>query len=64
MLNPWNRGAAEGTLEGSGDLRAGSMAPDPVSASWPVSLLPRPVSLRPDLGCWQLERRGFCPQLE
>lgn len=38
------------------------MAPDPVSSPWPVFLLP--VSLGPDLGCWQLEERGFCPQLE
>lgn len=38
------------------------MVPDPVSSSWPVFLLP--VSLGPDLGCWQLEERGFCPQLE
>lgn len=32
-------GAAEGTLEENGDRRAASMAPDPVSPSWPVFLL-------------------------
>lgn len=65
MLNSQHLGAAEGILEGNGGiLGLGAWPPTQWLLRGLFSFCPRPVSLRLDLGCWKLEGRGFCPQLE
>lgn len=46
-------------MEGNGDLRAGSMAPDPVSSSWPVFLLPQACVIEARPGLLSAGRKGL-----